>query len=411
MKTLSKGQEIGLQIKKLQEEVRAIYDEVDAKQSGAPSDTQLAEVRAKNEEIERLEKSFKDTEDWDRMRQEKEEGPRFPAGDDGRAKSISEQFMSDPRIKAAMDEFARNPSTQERYGKSGQVQVKSLITGASSTSGGALVVNDRTNIVDPGVSFRELTIFDIIGRGTTGSDVVEYVRQGTHTNAAAPVAEASATGGGTGTKPESAMVLELVQENVKTVAHWLPATRRALSDAGQLRTLIETFGRYGLMEEMEDQIITGSGSGENFTGVLNVSGTTAQAYDTDILTTTRKARTKVKTTGRARPSAFVMNPADWETIDLLQDNEGRYFYGGPSVIGNPRLWGLPVIECEAMTQGTAMVAPWNMAMLWDREVANILISDSHSDFFIRNIIALLFEQRAAFGVIRPAAFVEIDLTA
>jgi hypothetical protein len=43
--------------------------------------------------------------------------------------------------------------------------------------------------------------------------------------------------------------------------------------------------------------------------------------------------------------------------------------------------------------------------------ANILVSDSHSDFFIRNLVAILAEMRAAFGVLRPAAFVEIDLTA
>ena len=39
-----------------------------------------------------------------------------------------------------------------------------------------------------------------------------------------------------------------------------------------------------------------------------------------------------------------------------------------------------------------------------------MATDSHSDFFVKNLIAILAEMRAAFGVIRPAAFVTIDLT-
>jgi HK97 family phage major capsid protein len=198
---------------------------------------------------------------------------------------------------------------------------------------------------------------------------------------------------------------------VKTIAHWIPATNRALSDAGQLRTLIDSFLRYGLEEELEDQVLTGSGAGQNFTGILNTTGTTTQAWDTNVLTTTRKARTKVRVTGRARPTAYVMHPNDWQTIDLLQDNEARYYFGGPARPGNPMLWGLPVVESEGMTEGVAVVADWKLAVLWNRMQTMISMSNSHSDFFVRNLVAILAELRAAFGVIRPSAFVEIDMTA
>jgi len=289
--------------------------------------------------------------------------------------------------------------------------LKTLITGVSSTSAGALVVNDRLNLIDAGTFGRPLTIRQLVTNGTTGSDTVEYVRQGTHTNNAAAVAEATATSGGSGAKPESAMALSVVTENVKTIAHWVPATRRALADAGQLRTLIDNFLRYGIEEELEDQMIAGSGSGQNFSGVLNATGITTQAFATDVLTTTRKGRTKVRVTGRARATAFVMHPNDWEAIDLLQDNENRYYYGGPSQMGSPTLWGLPVVESEAMTEGYTVVADWRLAILWERMQTVISMSNSHSDFFIRNLVAVLAEYRAAFALIRPKAFVKCDLTA
>jgi len=421
---MKRHQKLALEIEELNTKVCAIHDEVDAKQEGTPTADQIAEVKRLNKEIEEKEKELADCEDFAtakanaEARKEAAKSAATPhVHSDGTSaidprilrKTIGDQVLEDPQFKAWLETVApkgRVPSKDASL-NSPSVELKTLITGASSTSGGAFVVTDRKPIVDQGVSYRELTLFDLITMGQTGSDTVDYVREGTHTNAADTVAEATATGDGTGTKPESAMALSVVTETVKTIAHWIPATRRALADAPQLRTLIDNFLRYGVMEELEDQIITGNAVGEDFTGLLNVSGTTSQAFDTDLLTTTRKARTLVKTTGKARPTGYVMNPADWETIDLLTDNENRYYFGGPSVIGTPRLWGLPVVECEGMTVGTSMCAPWQMAILWDREQANILISDSHSDFFIRNLVAILCEMRAAFTVQRPAAFVEI----
>ena len=289
-------------------------------------------------------------------------------------------------------------------------EMKTLVTGLSSTSAGTFVITDARPIVDQGVWARPLAIRDMITVLPTTSDTIDYVRFGTPTNAAATVAEATATSGASGTKPESAMVFSRVSETIKTLAHWIPITRQALADAPQIRAIIDSFLRYGLDEELEDQIVNGNGVGEDFIGINNTPNTQSQAFTTDLLTTYRKARTKVRLGGRAVPTAYGMHPTDWETVDLLQDNEARYFFGGPSVVGNPRLWGLPVIESEAFTAGTAYVADWKFAVLWDRMATQILVSDSHSDFFIRNMLVILAELRAGFGIIRPQAFVEIALS-
>lgn len=339
-------------------------------------------------------------------------------------KSIGEELLSNAEFDAWLKSVTLGGFAPSGAIQSPRIQldglfgnsVKTLVTGASgwsaptSTSGGALVGIDRKPIVD--MSFqRPITVRDLITIGQTNSDVVEFARQTSQTNNAAPTAEATATADGTGQKPESAMAFEAVTASVRTIPHWLPVTTQALADAAQLRTYIDEFLRYGIEEEVEDQIIAGSGVGQNFAGVLNASGTTAQAFSSDILTTTREARTKVRVTGRARATAYVMHPNDWETIDLLQDNEARYYYGGPAKMGNPTLWGLPVVESEAMTEGFTVCADWRLAILWERMQTVISMSNSHSDFFTRNLVAVLAEFRAAFGLIRPKAFVIADLTA
>lgn len=286
--------------------------------------------------------------------------------------------------------------------------LKAVITGLSSTSGGALVVNDRTNILVPAVR-DEMRVADLLRRMSTSSDTVEYVRVTTETNAAVPVLEATSVS--TGAKPESSVALAVVTAIVENIAHFINITRRAAADAGQLRGYIDDFLMWGLLDILNDQIINGTGTTPELQGIDDLSGTQAQAWDTDILTTTRKARTLVRITGGAMPTAYVLNPLDWQTIDLLTDNENRYYFGGPSGVGQPVLWGLPVVEDEAVTQGLGFVGDWRMGVIWDREQANILMTDSHSDYFIRNILTLLAELRVAVGWLRPAAFVEMDLTA
>jgi HK97 family phage major capsid protein len=327
-------------------------------------------------------------------------------------KTLGDRFIESKGFQAWLDSVRVGDYIPESTKglKSPPVQFTNLITGLDSSSAGAFVLPDEQPYVSLGQ--RPLELRNVVTNGTTGSDTVHFVRELTRTNNAAPVAEATATSGSSGVKPESTFTFEEVTETVKTIAHWVAATKRALSDVGQLRTLIDNFLRDGLEQELEDQIATGAGTGQNFTGISNTSGIQSQAWDTDFFTTTRKAKTKVRTIGRATPNAYLMNPYDAEKLELTQDNEGRYYYGGPAQDAGPNLrhWRLPVIEVEAFPEGTAYVGDFTQFILWDREQASIAVSDSHSDFFIRNLIAVLAEMRAAFGCKRPAAIVEIDVS-
>lgn len=413
--------------------VCAVWDQAD--ESGEdPSAEVLAQVKDRNKQIEDLEHQVKDLRERNGLR---EQSTRRKAAMDrqivnglGTGRTERKDDKDRGRERVSMGEVVLNDERFEewrksimiggavsssRFGHSPRVAVpggmKTLITGLSDTSGGALLpAYEMYPIMVQGTYARPLTIRELLTTGTTTNDAIELALEGTPTNNAAPVAEATATSGSTGTKPESAIALSKSTAVVKTIAHWVPVTRQVLADAGQMRMYIETFLRYGLNEELEDQILTGDGTGDNFLGVLNTPNTQSQAWDTDALTTLRRARTKVRVTGRAVPTAYVMHPNDWEDIDLLKDNENRYYYGGPSVLGTPRMWGLPVVESEGMTEGVSVVADWRRGVLLDREQLQILASDSHADFFIRNLIALLGELRAVFFIIRPAAFVEIDLT-
>ncbi len=339
----------------------------------------------------------------------------------GRIKSFGQMFMEDSELKAWLKKYeGGNVPGKGKKVDSPVVEVKSflktLLTGASgedvsgiSTSGGALVFPDFKPIVDQFYQ-RPLTVRDLVTLGDTSGDTVEYVRITGVTNQAAFTAEAANTtdGDASGRKPESAMAFERVSETVKTLAHWIPVTNRALADAGQLRTYIDNFLLYGIQEELEDQILQGNGSGENFTGIFNTPNINFQSFSTDVLKTARKARTLVSLYGRTQPTAYLMHPLDWEAIDLTVDSNNAYYFGGPRALGQKTLWGLPVVESEGCTQGEALVGNFKSAILWDRSQSQISMSNSHNDFFTRNLVAVLGEMRAAFGVIRAKAFAQFE---
>jgi len=345
-----------------------------------------------------------------------EAGTPAPSG------TLGERFVKSAQFQAWMSQVAPNGRIPDgaRGLISPPVEFKSLIrkdlvTGASDTSAGAFVQTDYTGIYES-LGRYPLNVLDLISRRQTTSDLVEFVRQTVQVQQAEPVPEAnvtdsdsSVTGAITGEKPEGAIGFEKVQESVRTIAVWIPATKRALSDASQIRGIIDQELSDDLMEELEDQVLNGNGVGENYTGVLNTAGILAQAFNIDILTTIRQARTALAVIGRSFPTALVLHPNDAETIDLLTDNDGRYYYGGPAQGGVQRVWRVPVVESQTITEGSALMGDFRKAVIWDSEAASIQVSDSHADFFIRNMVAILAEMRAAFGVIRPSAFIEIDL--
>jgi HK97 family phage major capsid protein len=87
----------------------------------------------------------------------------------------------------------------------------------------------------------------------TSSDAIEWVRESARVEAAAPVEEATALTGTTGVKPEGSLTFDLVQDTIKTMAIWVPATKRILQDAPQLQAYINSYLAYDLGRELYKQ--------------------------------------------------------------------------------------------------------------------------------------------------------------
>jgi HK97 family phage major capsid protein len=272
---------------------------------------------------------------------------------------------------------------------------------------------------------------DLFPARTTTAAVIEYFRMlgftmpGGGVNNAGTVPERNAAGSAFGSKPQSSMVFEGHQAPVRTIAHWEAAHRNVLADEPQLRSIIDNELMYGLRLQEDAQILNGDGQGENLTGVLQTSGIQNYAWSSGAYggaSFPGKTDSKADAIRRAatlaflayyEPSGVVMHPNDWEDIELTKDGNGQYLVAvSVAMGGEPKVWRLPIVETPAIPEGTALVGAFGTgAQLYDREQANIRISEQHADFFVRNAIVVLAEQRLALAVKRPESFVKVTFDA
>jgi len=339
-------------------------------------------------------------------------------------KSLGSLFLASPEFKAlnAGRNGANMPSPFVlNRGDLGSLWAQKDVFSAMPTGNpGEFGVIERDPIVVPPMRTRRVR--DLFPTRTTTAAVVEYFQMSGFTtpgtsavNAASSVAERS--GGAFGLKPQSSFQFIGQQAPVRTLAHWEAAHRNVLADEPQLRSIIDNELLYGLRLQEDAQILQGDGLGENLLGILNTPG--IQPYSWSDGATDPVPDTKADAIRRAatlaflayyEPTGVVLHPNDWEAIELTKNTQGTYLMAVSMQVGSEaRIWRMPVVDTPAIDEGTALVGAFGTgAQIYDREQASIRISEQHADFFVRNAIVILAEQRLALAVKRPESFVKID---
>lgn len=358
----------------------------------------VAWIQAKNAEIDEIGKEV--------------EGYRSVAKAAGRRSAASKETGSEPDARKAgrpdRDEQVQAKSFGELFvassafkGKQGAIgpeatldlELKTLM----QTSAGWLPETNRTGrVVD--LATRPIQVLDFIPTTTTAQAAVVYMEETTFTNNAAETAEA-------GTSPESALALTEVSSPVRKVSTFIPITDEQLEDVDQARGYVDNRLRFMLRQRMDLQVLVGNGTAPNLRGINNIVGIQTQAKGADPTPDAfYKAMVKVRVTGRAVPDLHVMHPNDWMDIRLLRTADGVYIWGNPSEAGPERLWGLPVAQSDAQTEGTGLTGDTSFLELSMRRGIVVQVSNSHSTYFVEGKQAVRADVRAAFIVYRPASW-------
>ena len=318
-------------------------------------------------------------------------------GGEDRTYTAGERFIEDEGFKA----FAEQTRPRGRA----IVEVKDITSLTTDAAGsvGALVQADRASA--PPLPQRRMTIRALLAGGNTTSNSIEYDREKVFTNNAAPVAEGTA-------KPQSEIQYEDATAAVRTIAHWMRTSVQILQDAPALRSIIDQRLRYGLAYAEEVQLLTGDGTGQNLSGLI----TEATAYAAPGALTAGSPLEVLRlmmlqvTLAEYPANGIVMNPIDLTAIELSKDSNGVYLVGNPQGTLDKRLWGLPVVETQAIGEDKALVGAFNLAaQIFDRQDATVEVSTEDQDNFIKNKVTIRAEERLALAIYRPQAIVYGDL--
>lgn len=318
---------------------------------------------------------------------------RGGGGGDERQATWGEQFVAASELR----DFADRTSTKGTF----RMNVKAITTG--STSGGPLGPQPYRDgsVITPR---RKPVVRDLLPVVGITSGSVEYPKQTTRTNNAAMVAEGAA-------KPESDYGFTMQTATPKVIAHWVTQSVQILSDAPQLQGIIDGELRYGLALKEDQQIINGSGTGENLTGLV----TAATAYSAPITIADGNMIDQIAlgilqaTLSDYVPNGIVLHPSDWVRLRLLKDGDGKYLLGDPGADVAPVLFGLPVVPTTGMTADKFLIGDFQAAAtLYDRWEPRVEVSTEHADYFTRNLVAVRAEERIALAIKQAGALIYGD---
>lgn len=326
------------------------------------------------------------------------------------AKTLGEMFTESEEFKSLRESGGANMTTPWAYeGRDmaglvgGRKDVFTASAPAQTTRGFG-----RTQF-DPMVpmQFRTQRVRDLFPVAGTDANLIDFFRVSGFTNNAAPVAERSA--GVFGLKPQSSLAFQAAQAPVRTIAHWEAAHRNVLMDEPQLQATINNELLYGLRLAEDAQILNGTGTGEDLLGILRTPGVQAYAQAADPetkLDALRRASTRV-ILAYFDPTGYVVHPYDWEDMELTKTTQGQYVLATNIAIGGQKqVWRQPVVDTPAIDEGTFLNGAFGLgAQLYDRQEANIRIAEQHADFFLRNAVVILAEERLALATKRPESFV------
>lgn len=257
-----------------------------------------------------------------------------------------------------------------------------------------------------------ITLLDYISRGTTSGDF-DYLQITSVTRNTGIVPENTGDDATDTLKPQSTFGTNLESAKVYQYADGYTVTNQLLQDDQAMASFLQGEFDYSFSLKLADMLLNGTGTNGEPKGLLATTGVQAgewaKADDEarNIVIAIRQSLTKLRNVG-ASANAILINPADAEKIDLMEDVNKRFMGNGPFSTGPTTVWSRPLVECDQVDEGKIIVGDFKQLALLDRSGLTVEAFNQHKDYAARNLTYVRAELRAAQVVWRPAFFVVLE---
>jgi HK97 family phage major capsid protein len=266
-----------------------------------------------------------------------------------------------------------------------------------------VIANNTTTFPqqNPGViagDFAPKTIRQALRTVPVSANLVNSLREDNWNNSAAGVLQG-------GAKPESDITFEQYNVPVETIAHWIKVSNQLLADAPAIVAYIDTRARDGLAEEIDRQLLLGTGVAPTISGLTDTGNFTAYSAVSDdlVVDAINRAKYQLWAIGNM-PDTVILNPADWGAMERSREGSGTgmYLYGIPGTIASQNPFGVSVILSNFMPAGNFLIgALQRSAVVYARSGAVVEMGYVNDDF-TRNLVTIRVEERLGLGVERPS---------
>ena len=389
-------------------EVEMAEMDSEAKENWAKRNEKMAELVDSIKELSKVEKEKADME------------KAVEAGKAVEPKAIHEDRIEAPKT---IGQSFLESDAYKQFVKTGQKNIKSelkfdprveLKTTVTETTWPPAVVRSPTN--QESAQLAAYVIPALIDTITTDQYQYKYLEETTYTNNSAPTAEGSALG-------ENALAFTERTEEIRKIGAFIPMTEELLADVSASQGYIDSRLRFMVRQTISDQIIGGSGSGVNLTGILNKTGINSFNYSSFSGSLKRigqlfEAITEIQKDAFMNPDAIIMHPSDWYQVVTEVNAVTTSGALNPLFVGagnfndavRPSIWGVPVVVSTETTAGDCIVGTFGGGQaihIVARQGMEVAMSDSHDENFVKDIVVMKATVRMGLPIYRATAFAKI----
>jgi hypothetical protein len=256
-----------------------------------------------------------------------------------------------------------------------------------------------------------LYLRDLIPTMTTTLAAIPYVQELNPTlyESASTVAEG-------GLKPNATLSFVGAKADPTVIAATLVISKQLFEDAQAVVQYINTRLPYLVKFKEDNELLNGTGTWPDITGILQTAGVQTQAYNPY---SGGSGSNNAQTLGAAfaeienhdgTPTAVVLNPFNaWSMfVSRAAGGSGTFDAGTPFSALPLTVWGVPTYRTRAMPLNSALVGDFQLgAMIADREEVNI--ATYRERYAELNQILLVCEERIGLMVFRPDLFSNVTL--
>ena len=214
-------------------------------------------------------------------------------------------------------------------------------------------------------------------------------------------------------KPETTFKVDAKTGQVKTIATWTKVSEQLFADKSQLINILDNNLTHAVDVTVQNQLISGDGSGENLSGISKSGNFTDYVTSSGTATNTVDLLRNVAFKMRGANIdnlTIVLNWSDWSALLGLKSTTNEYLINGILDPVKQTIYGIPVVLSSAMTAGKFAMGNFKMGGIVFDKTSMALEIDRTGDDFTKNLITIRAERRLGFAVVQPKAICYGDLS-